>query len=232
MDTPRVANSFTAFGHGFVNFREGTGKARPKAHSMLIAQLEYRFPISAKFRYVRTMEMTSNPPPLQGRVVTAQTWSLLEEMEELTVVRVREEVLERDGPLSEPFQDPPETRRVFLDGCGVLPKGDEEFAALSPFPILCEKGVQEGEEWVCTEAVPNSPEPMDIEYRLHEFLEEGDDLVARIRSQGSGPNLEVEGSYAFSVSRGLLLRGQLRVKNRLPEGQTVSLLVDLQLHEG
>lgn len=199
---------------------------------MMIARLEYRFPVSTKFIYVRTMEMTSNPPPLQGRVVTAQTWTLLEEMEELTIVRVSEEVLEREGPLSQPFQDPPDVRRVFLDGCGILPKGDEEFAALSPFPILCEKSVQEGEQWICTEVVPNCPEPMDIEYCMHEFREEGDDLIARIRSQGSGPNLKVDGSYAFSVSRGLLLRGQLRVKNRLPEGQTVSLVVDLQLNEG
>lgn len=198
---------------------------------MLIARLQYQFPNLSEIYYLRTMEMQSENPDLTGLVVTGQTWKRLDEREGLTVMQVEEKVLERRGPLSQPFQDPPAQRKVYLDGCGLLPKGAEEFAALSPFPMLSEDSLEENEEWVCTELVPNHPEPLDISYRLSEFVERGDELVARLHSRASTEHLEVQGRYEFSVSRGLLRRGQLDVKNRLPEGQTVSLKVDLRLQD-
>lgn len=198
---------------------------------MLTARLEYQFGPAAPLSYLRTMQMESDPPPLQGLVVTTQDWALLEEREGLMIVGVREEVREQSGPLTQTFQSPPAQRKVYLDGCGLMPKGNEEWAALSPFPMLSEDSVEENEEWVCSEGVPNSPDPLDISYRVEEFREEGEELVARMRSQGASEALEVEGRYAFSVSRGVLLHGQLKVRNRLPEGQTVSLLVDLKLVE-
>lgn len=196
---------------------------------MLTARLEYQFTPDAPLSYLRTMQMESDPPPLLGLVVTSQDWSLLEERDGLMILSVREEVREKVGALTEAFQSPPAQRKVYLDSCGLMPKGQEEFAALSPFPMFCEDSVEENEEWVCSEGVPNSCEPLDIHYRVEEFREEGEELVARLRSQGSDDQLEVQGRYAFSVSRGLLLQGQLKVINRLPEGQTVSLLVDLKL---
>jgi hypothetical protein len=173
--------------------------------------------------------MFSEHPDLTGLVVTGQNWKRLDERDGLTIMQVEETVLERAGPLSQPFQDPPLQRKVYLDGCGMMPKGQEEFAALSPFPMLSEDSLEENDEWVCSELVPNHPEPLDISYRLSQFLERDDELVARLHSQASSEHLEVQGRYEFSVSRGLLLRGQLQVKNRLPEGQTVSLRVDLKL---
>lgn len=196
---------------------------------MLTARLYYQYLPDQEYVYVRTMQMQSDPPPLQGLVVTQQNWTRLEERDGLTVMQVQEVVRERSGPLSQPFQAPPGIRKVYLDACGLMPKGDEEFAALSPFPVLSEDSLDEGEEWECTEAVPNSAEPMDIRYRLEEFRPEGEELWARVSSRGQTPELEVSGHYEFSVSRGLLKHGQLRVNNRLPDGQTVSLQVDLAL---
>ncbi|MBX3172169.1 MAG: hypothetical protein KF760_32490 [Candidatus Eremiobacteraeota bacterium] len=196
---------------------------------MLTARLEYQFGPAAPLSYLRTMQMESDPPPLQGLVITTQEWTLLEERDGLMIVGVREEVRERSGPLTQAFQNPPAQRKVYLDGCGLMPKGNEEWAALSPFPMLSEDSLEEKAEWTCSEGVPNRSEPLDITYLVEEFREEGDELVARLSSQGADEQLEVQGRYAFSVSRGVLLHGQLKVVNRLPEGQTVSLLVDLKL---
>ncbi|MBN9419483.1 MAG: hypothetical protein J0I12_28770 [Candidatus Eremiobacteraeota bacterium] len=196
---------------------------------MLTARLYYQYLPDQEYVYVRTMQMQSDPPPLQGLVITQQTWKRLEERDGLTMMQVQELVRERGGPLSQPFQAPPGIRKVYLDACGLMPKGDEEFAALSPFPVLSEDSLDEGEEWECTEVVPNSAEPMDIVYRLEEYRPEGDELWARLSSHGQTPELEVRGHYEFSVSRGLLKHGQLQVVNRLPDGQTVTLQVDLAL---
>lgn len=196
---------------------------------MLTARLQYQFAPATTYSYLRTMQMESDPPPLQGLVVTTQDWSLLEERDGLTIVSVREEVGQKIGPLTQDFQAPPAQRKVYLDDCGLMPKGNEEFAALSPFPMFCEDSIEENQEWVCTEGVPNSPEPLEITYRVLEFREQGDELVAHLSSQGANEHLEIQGTYAFSVSRGLLLRGQLRVVNRLSEGEKVSLLVDISL---
>lgn len=196
---------------------------------MLNARLYYQFLPDQSYVYVRTMQMQSDPPPLQGLVVTQQSWKQLDERDGLTVMQVEEVVRERSGPLSQPFQAPPGVRKVYLDDCGLMPKGDEEFAALSPFPVLSEDSLDEGEEWDCTESVPNSTEPMDITYRLEEFLPGDEELCARLSSRGQTPELEVHGHYEFSVSRGLLKRAQLRVTNRLADCKTVSLQIDLAL---
>lgn len=196
---------------------------------MLIARLEYLFNGLSELYYDRRMEMSSENPELTGLVVTAQTWTRLEEKNGLSVIQVEESVVQREGALSQPFQDPPSSRRLYLDACGLLPQGEEEFAALSPFPMLSEEPVEENSQWVASEMVPNHPEAIDVTYRLTRFLERDEQLLARLDSRAETENLEVQGRYEFSVSRGVLLRGQLSVKNRLPEEQTVSLLVDLCL---
>lgn len=229
MDIPRIANRLPEDPPSGCELSEGERHSLTKARAMLTARLEYQFGPAASLNYLRTMQMESDPPPLQGLVVTTQEWKLLEERDGLMVVSVLEEVRERLGPLTQDFQNPPAQRKVYLDACGLMPKGNEEWAALSPFPMLCEDSIEENEEWTCSEGVPNSQEPLDITYVVEEFREEGEDLVARLRSQGASERLEVQGRYAFSVSRGLLLHGQLKIINRLSEGQTVSLLVDLKL---
>ncbi|MBS2033365.1 hypothetical protein JST97_00140 [bacterium] len=198
---------------------------------MLIARLEYLFNGLSEIYYHRRMEMSSENPDLLGLVVTGQNWKRLEEKDGLSVVQVEESVLEKEGPLSEPFQDPPARRRIYLDACGLMPKGEEEFASLSPLPILSEEPVEQGSQWIASELVPNHALPVDVTYTLSDFLERAEQLVARIDSQVETETLEVKGRYEFSVSRGVLLRGQLHVKNRLPEGQTVSLLVDMRLSD-
>lgn len=198
---------------------------------MLTARLQYQLTPGATYRYVRTVTMTATGD-LQGTVITQQSWRVVEDRGEFLIVEVSDRLVSRDGTLSDGFQASP-LRKVYLDGCGLLPKSGQDFADLSPFPAFPEESLEEGACWLNSEVVPNWTDPVDLDFHLERFEERGRELVAVIRSQArqSQPerSLEVDGRFHFAVGRGLLLESQIVILSGLPQGEFVRLETNIRL---
>lgn len=205
---------------------------------MIVATLRYQFAPGKVYRYRRTLTMRSTQADgsqLEGKVVSLQSWRLVEDREDILVMEVREELLQREGPLTADFQPPPAVRKAYLDFCGPLPEAAQEFTTLSNFPTLPEDPVDEGEGWHNTEFVPNWPSPVEVSYRFVDSQEWDQQFAARLSFQAQERSeesaLELEGQCLFAVAAGLPFSSRLILTHHLPAGELVSLQVDLDLQK-
>lgn len=174
---------------------------------MLTARLQYAWPTGQELQYSRAFKLTT--PEQSCGLLSRQIWTVVADKEDFHVLQIEEEVLQRVGGLG----DPPERRRIFVDALGAIPEREDQ-ATIWPLVNWPEDNLEVGDGWTNSEILPNSPEPIDVDYEVADLALGESDLEALLVSRGQLAGGHLEGRYRFSVPRGVLLEAALTIHHQ------------------